>query len=183
MPGHTENARLNAELRLSRKQSLNARLFPFSRYAADNIGGGFLFGFALRHAHDNGHRFCLVGNRIQRAGQRAGIARLAAGGQYISQQYRLIEGKHGRIGIIAGADHAHDGGTHRGNGSGAVVDFNNAHPVVVILSHKAVSPVTGGLLMFWMMGPQRTLPAMCHGWHNKRPRCQAGVTGVAGNFL
>lgn len=56
----------------------------------------------------------------------------------------IIEGKHGRISIIAGADHAHDGGAHRGNGSGALVDFNNAHPVVVILSHKAVSPVYRG---------------------------------------
>ncbi|OWC76578.1 hypothetical protein A8F85_15970 [Escherichia coli] len=55
-----------------------------------------------------------------------------------SQQNRLVEGKHGSISIIAGADHAHDGGAHRGNRSGALVDFNNAHPVVVILSHKAI---------------------------------------------
>ena len=144
MSRHAENTRLDAELRLRRKQRFHACFFTVSGHAADNVGGGFRFGFALRHAHNDGHGFSLVCNRIQRTGQRAGLSRFAAGGQHIGQQNRLVEGKHRRISIIAGADHAHDGGAHRGNGSGALVDFNNAHPVVVILSHKAVSPVYRG---------------------------------------
>ena len=141
MSRHAENARLDAELRLRRKQRFHARLFTVSGHAADNVGGGFRFGFALRHTYNDGHGFSLVCNRIQRTGQRAGLARFTAGGQHIGQQNRLIEWKHGRISIIAGAYHAHNGGAHRGNGSGALVDFNNAHAVVVVLSHKAVSPV------------------------------------------
>ena len=57
VPRHTENARLNFQLRLRRKQRFHPRFFTVGRDATDNIGGGFRFGFTLRHAHNNRHGF------------------------------------------------------------------------------------------------------------------------------
>ncbi|CGD38142.1 tail fiber domain-containing protein [Salmonella enterica subsp. enterica serovar Typhi] len=85
--------------------------------------------------------FRLPGGYIVQFGTFSGnTTRFTAGSQHISDQHGFIKRKHFCIGIIARADHTHDGGAHRGNGSGAFVDFNNAHPVVVILSHSGEPP-------------------------------------------
>ncbi|SXZ78983.1 Uncharacterised protein [Klebsiella pneumoniae] len=65
MARHTKNARLHTQLRLRRKQRFDARFLTVSGYAADNIGGGFRFGFALGNTHHNGDGFCLVCDGIQ----------------------------------------------------------------------------------------------------------------------
>ncbi|CAJ0996156.1 hypothetical protein NVIRENTERO_02261 [Sodalis praecaptivus] len=139
MSWHTQNTRLDTELTLSGQERLDTGFFALGGDAADDIGGGFCFGLALRDTHDHSDRFSLGGDSIQRAGQRAFSAGFAAGVQHVGQQYRRIERKGFGVGIIRRAHHAHNRGADRGNGAGAFVDFLHAHAVVIVLWHKAIS--------------------------------------------
>lgn len=49
----------------------------------------------------------------------------------------LFSGKVAIVDIVCGADHAHNDGADRRDGSGAFVNFRNAHAVVIILRHIA----------------------------------------------
>ncbi|MNC83430.1 hypothetical protein D3C75_1373730 [compost metagenome] len=63
------------------QQGFHAGFLALGGHAADDIGCRLGFCFALGDTHHDSDGLCLIGDGIQRAGEGAGFAGLAAGGQ------------------------------------------------------------------------------------------------------
>ncbi|CAH0222235.1 hypothetical protein SRABI106_01990 [Rahnella aquatilis] len=161
---HAENTRLYAEFSLRGQQGFHAGIHAGVVRTAYDVGGGFRFGFTLCDAHHDNNRFSLVSNSHQGGAQRAGFTGLTGGGQYVGNEHRRIQREGRRIGILAGADHPNDGGGNGGDNAGAVIDFNNAHTVMII-SH-GVFPVIGVRSIIACWGQSGTAGGMFEQWHN-----------------
>jgi hypothetical protein len=78
---------------------------------------------AFGHAHHDQDRAGLVGNRAQRAGERAGKPGLADGGLDIGHEDRAVEREGIGISVGRGGDKAEDRGGNSGQRPGAGADL------------------------------------------------------------
>ena len=138
---YAQDARTHAELHFGRQQGLEAGVLTLGCDAADDLGGlvrflgGIVGAFAVGHAHHNGDGAGLVSDGVQAAGQGAQLASFAGSGEHVGEQDRGVEREGSRVGVAAGADHAHHGGGDSANGADALVDFEDANAVMVVGSH------------------------------------------------
>ncbi len=137
-PRHSQDARRDAKTVAGGQQRLHAGV-PAGRVGgADQVGRGLCLGRTTGDAHHDRERVRLVGDGVERAGKRAFVAGLADVGLRVGQQDGGIEREGGHVGIVGGADDAGHGGLDGANGARAVVEFNDAHAVVVIGWHAVL---------------------------------------------
>lgn len=130
---HADDARRHAQLLLGGEQRLQAGELARLGGGADDVGGGFLVIDAPGHAHHHDDRLGLVADRGEGVFQRALGTVLADRGIDIGDQSRVVEGEGGVVGIFGGADHADDRRGNGADGTGTVIDFGDAHPVMVLV--------------------------------------------------
>lgn len=137
-PRHSQDARRDAEAVAGGQQRLHAGVAAGRVGGADQVGRGLGLGLATGDAHHDRERVGLVGDGVERAGERAFVAGLADVGLRVRQQDGRVEREGRRVGIVSGADDAGHGGLDGADRARAVVEFNNAHAVVVVGWHAVL---------------------------------------------
>jgi hypothetical protein len=121
--GRAQDLGLDAQLRLRGEQGLHAGLRALGGGRADHVAGGGRIIGPFGHAHHDQDRAGLVGNRAQRAGERAGKPGLADGGLDIGHEDRAVEREGIGISVGRGGDKAEDRGGNSGQRPGAGADL------------------------------------------------------------
>ena len=134
-PRHAQNTWLNAELALGGHQRLHASVLAAGGHGADQVGGGRGRVDTLGHAHSNDDGFGLVGNGVQRLGQRAGSTRFADRFHHVGDQLGLVLGEVVSVGIFSGGNQPDHGRRYGPDRAGALVDLDDADAVMVFGCH------------------------------------------------
>ncbi len=129
--GHAEDARLHADNGLGRRQRLDSG-FAAVDHGADQVGRGFGFVGAFRHADNHGQRIALVLDGVQGIGERPVRARLVDAGVDVGDQDRTVLREGIGVGGRPGRDQTDDGGIDGADGARAFGDLGYADAVMVI---------------------------------------------------